>query len=295
MNKGSKLILMFLSLFCSRRLSAELQYLKIPVFARPEGMAGAYTGIALGPESLYYNPAGPVHQEGEKSALSVGHTAWLEGINKESAVFLLPANHYLKGVGIDYYSVPGLDSYDGAGNKTGSLGYQDTSVTLNWGIKKELASLGGNVKYLKERIGQYKGSGYALDLGALVPLLPALKFGCSLSNLGRFDLNGQKNSLPRILRTGLGLEVEEMFLIGVDLERTGGRNYMHLGGEISQSGYSLRLGWQETDRSGLYTLGAGVRTDSGWGAGQDLVINYSYMGGGYFDTAIHRFDIGVEF
>ena len=50
----------------SNLLAAGLQYLKIPVFARSEGMAGAYTGIAIGPEAILYNPAGLAFEEKRK-------------------------------------------------------------------------------------------------------------------------------------------------------------------------------------------------------------------------------------
>ncbi|HLD29393.1 MAG TPA: hypothetical protein VJC03_03545 [bacterium] len=293
-------------------LSAEtqgLQFLSLPVFAAAEGMGGAGSGLFGNASGLFYNPACLVSREDKRMELSVGYLGWIEGSNKESVVFVTsPKVPVLRAVSVDYLTISGLNKFDASGNITGDLGYQDAALGLNAGVKLGGISVGANIKYLKEDIDTYKGSGYGLDAGILYPLIKEkLVLGAALLNAGTFSLEEEDVILPQTLRVGLGFKLEKISF-GMDWEKDDSEALIHLGSELRfQQKYAVRIGWQNTgmEDSSAISFGFGLEESlerAGWkslakGAreeGKSFLFNYSYSGAGDFGS-VHRFDVGIRF
>ncbi|PIU19071.1 MAG: hypothetical protein COT16_00220 [Elusimicrobia bacterium CG08_land_8_20_14_0_20_44_26] len=305
-------ILLSIFYFMNNNLfAAGLQFLRIPVFSRSEGMAGAYTGVAEGCESFFYNPAGLSAGEKTDYEATAGYVSWLEGMSKESIVFITPADIFpiVRGISIDYFTVGDLKKYNVSGTEIGALDYQDIAAAVNLGADMGNFIFGCNLKYLKEDIDKYKGSGFAVDAGILYPFSKTNRIGLSASNMGSFSLEDVSIDLPITIRAGLGISGKKVTL-GLDAEKNADNTYLHLGGELKlQERYFLRAGIKNAEMGNVTTFGLGMNTELGvqdewkpsFQQGQKtaskkvLKINYSFQGGGYFSESIHRFDIGVSF
>ena len=280
-----------------------LQYLRLPVFAESEGMAGAYTGIAIGPPAIFYNPAGLAFDERREYHLGTGYVDWLEGTSKETIYVIFPTHlyskYFIQAASLDIFSAGSMTRYDASGNEAGKLEYTDTAFNILLGGKRyDTAAWGGTFKILKESIANYSGSGYAFDLGGLYAFSDLLRAGVSYSNIGTFSLDSIDVDLARTLRMGVGFTVpDRLFLLGIDWEKTADDAYFHLGGQLAHRGYIFRAGWKDTGMGGEFTAGLGVSTQhidsSEWGG--QIFVNYSYMSGGVFKKSLHRFDVGVKF
>lgn len=279
-----------------------LQYLKLPVFARPEGMGGAYVALAEGASSLFYNPAGPASNSRSDFHFSAGHTDWMLKTKKTSAVFLLPSymlsRIYFQGLTVDYFSAAGLYEYDDAGAQLGSLTYYDMALGLNFGTVGNTFTAGTTLKLLFENIAGYEGFGFAADIGLLYTLNPRVRLGVSALNLGSFALDGEDVSLPWRIRAGAAVFAHEIVTVVADFEQNAAGSGFHVGTEVATSeDFTVRAGWNNTPGGSSYTLGAGFQTlppeDSEWGG--QAFLNYGMSSGGNMDKTFHRFDAGIRF
>ncbi|MBP7736251.1 MAG: hypothetical protein KA369_09800 [Spirochaetes bacterium] len=104
-----------------------------------------------------------------------------------------------KGVlGLGAYTVfsGGIDRRDYNNLKTGSLGYLATAGYLSYGVSLGVTSFGFSVKGLYERIGNDYYLGCGADIGTQVYLLPFLKVGLVVQDLGT-------GMYPMVKRAGL--------------------------------------------------------------------------------------------
>jgi hypothetical protein len=104
-----------------------------------------------------------------------------------NTVFFGMAINLPKGVlGIGSYTIfsGGFDRRDYNGVKTGSLDYVATAGYLSYGVSLGVTSLGFSVKGLYEKIGNDYYLGCGADIGTQVYLLPFLKVGLMIQDLG---------------------------------------------------------------------------------------------------------------
>jgi len=278
------------------------QYLRLPVFARAESMGGAYTAIAEDAGAFFYNPAGVARYQGENFLVSSAYADWVEGAKKISTVVILPddfGDHiFLRGASLDYFTVSGLKAYDEYGNRDGDISYYDLAVGLNFGKKFDSLAVGTNLKLLLEKLDDYSGSGFSADLGALYKATEEIQLGASLNNLGTFSLEEIDVDMPTTYRIGAAYKIPEFFTLGLDLENNSKGSNIHLGSEVYViEELSVQAGWKSTQGGGVYSLGTSLSTEhpelSNWGG--QILVNYSFSGGGNLDTINHRIDAGVRF
>ncbi|MGM0568895.1 MAG: hypothetical protein ACQESB_06750 [Elusimicrobiota bacterium] len=293
------------SLLCARGLYAEkgLQQMRIPVFARAEGMGGAYTAVAQEVGAIFYNPAGlAAGEERYDFHFAGGYADWVEGTQKTSAVLILPSelleSVYVKAFSIDYFTAGDLYRYNDAGERMGDLAYDDTALGINLGHTVNDFSFGANVKYLSETISTHKGSGFSMDLGALYSVDENMKVGAAFKNLGSFSLEDISVKMPTSFRIGSAYEVKDSFIMGIDLEKHGNGTNFHVGTELNIfQEFKVRAGGTSAKGGNTYSMGAGFNTVdpeySEWGG--QVIINYSFTGGGNLNVVNHRFDTGIRF
>ncbi len=92
-----------------------------------------------------------------------------------------------KGVlGIGSYTIysGGIDRRDYYGNDTGSLDYLATAGYLSYGVSLGVTSIGFSIKGLYEKVGNDYYMGCGADIGTQVYLLPFLKVGFMVQDLG---------------------------------------------------------------------------------------------------------------
>ncbi|MDI6751327.1 MAG: PorV/PorQ family protein [bacterium] len=264
---------------------------------RASGMGGAFVAIADDIQSIYGNPAGL--SKLEKRELLASRNLWLAKTNIDIVAYSQPIS-FIKGVlggGIVLMNTDGGKEADG-GLKGNDLKVKCLSVSASYGkvIAKDL-SLGGTAKFINQDYANYKGSGFAYDVGLLADAEP-FSIGITLSNIGSdIKIDRADNSLPTTIRVGLGYKTffyERPTLISFDLERPKDQDAIyHLGAEYqiipridircgynTLSGYSTGFGYRSMGRGTLQTL-----------LGQ---IDYAYVQNKALENC-HKFSILTRF
>ena len=138
--------------------------------------------------------------EEEKSfSVQMGAYGSMMNVGRNNGFFGMAINLPKGVLGIGAYTMysGGIDQRDYNGYKTGSLGYVGSAFYLSYGVSLGVASLGFSVKALWERIGNNNYLGCGVDIGTQVYVLPFLKVGLMVQDLGT-------GMYPLENRTGVG-------------------------------------------------------------------------------------------
>jgi len=192
----------------------EFSFVSVTAYARPAGLAGAYTALAEGMDAVASNPAGlALQKKGYWSSLGFKKNI-LDVNSGELTMFkAIKDIHYAGSIHyINYGSVRYRDE------KNQSLGADlrpmsiNPSFTAAYKWKKKLR-VGATIKIPMEYLGDFQGSqmalGWGTDLGLQYqPALKRLRFGAALINIGRKERGqqeGNENSgmLPAEFKAGM--------------------------------------------------------------------------------------------
>jgi hypothetical protein len=175
--------------------TAEFQYLETLIFARPAGLAGAYTSLAQGVDAVGYNPAGVSKSEQARSVAGTVRYHFLD-VTSGNVTYGYPgAGGIAYAFSAAYINYGRIEELDEAGNATGREHIPasfNPSLTTSRKVNENIR-LGATLKGLSEYLGDYAGSqmalGWGVDLGLLYqPNVRNLGFGLALLNLGRKEL-----------------------------------------------------------------------------------------------------------
>lgn len=309
------------------------QFLKIPVGARPTGMAEAFVALADDPTALYWNPAGTAWLK--KPGLTMTHTEWFVGINHEFAGAILPLG--LSGVigmnavylGSGRIEQTTIEQPDGTGSY-----FEVTNLSLGMTYSRCLTdhfSFGITGKYIQETIFHEKATAVAMDIGTLfITNFHGLRIGTCILNFGTrpkqegrdllvshqisSDYPGNPAQTATLQTTDWPLPLN--FKIGLATELIGGdqsffKTKIHrLTSAIDWSHPSdnrerIAVGLEYGLRDRIFIrLGYKFNYDtekftSGMGIkvpikGQKLTVDYALVDFGDLD-AVHHFSLGTEF
>ncbi len=171
--------------------TAEFQYLETLIYARPAGLAGAYTSLAQGEDAVGYNPAGLSRLEPLRSVSGTFRYHFAE-VASGNITYVFPGafgtTYAFSAAYINYGRIEGLDE---DGNPTGETHMPSSfnpSITASRRMTDKVR-LGATLKGLSEYLGDFEGSRPGLGIGvdAGLQYQPAAKnrgFGVSLLNLG---------------------------------------------------------------------------------------------------------------
>lgn len=167
--------------------TAGAQFLKIGVGSRGIGMGEAYDAVCNDASSVFWNPAGLSFVK--NNSMMVSHASWLADISYEAGVIA----HNFKQIGVIGVSFSYLTSGDIEETTVlqpqGTGSYFDTA-NLMFGLSYATAltdkfSIGGNVKYVEERLQDEKATAWAIDIGTLYKTgFRSLRMGISIRNFG---------------------------------------------------------------------------------------------------------------
>ncbi|MDD5688219.1 MAG: PorV/PorQ family protein [Elusimicrobia bacterium] len=284
--------------------SSAMQFLKVGVGAKQEGMGGAQVAVAEDVNSVYWNPAGL----GSVSAteFSFMHLSYFEGISYEYLAFGHPVSEsstiglqvmYLNYGSIDKTLEDSAGAYDAVGS-VGSYSPKDIGGAISYGKQvDDTINVGGSLKIASQKIDTDNTSGFGLDLGVeYVPVKGGIQLGLAVQNLGG---KVGSDSMPGNIKAGLGkkfsaFEGENNLTLAVDV------NYgldtaitkENIGMELMlaemigiRAGY--KLGYDEE----TYTLGGGFRI-----AGESSTFNLDYAFVPTKDLGdTHRISLGIRF
>ena len=178
--------------YSDRAGTAEFQYLDILIFARPAGLAGAYTSLAQGVDAVGYNPAGVSKAEQTRSVAGTVRYHFLD-VTSGNVSYGYPGaggiSYAFSAAYINYGRIEELDEEGNASGKELIPVSFNPSLTAAKKIDDNIR-LGATLKGLSEYLGDYEGSqvalGWGVDLGMLYqPNVRNVGFGLALLNLGR--------------------------------------------------------------------------------------------------------------
>lgn len=307
-------------------------FLNIDVGARAVGMGSAYVTLSDDPTGVYWNPAGLAKISSAQAMFS--HSSWLLDISFDFAAITFP----LQGLGTIGVSAifltmddmerttinqpMGTGEYFSAGSYSFAVSYA-RSLTDRF-------SIGGNAKFIHEKIYHSSANGIALDIGTLFETqFNGLMIGMSISNYGtKMQMGGRDmliqsdvdpsitgnneniNShldtdafdLPLMFRVGMSMDVlkgagNSNLILAVDaLHPNNDVEYMNVGGEyVFNRMVALRAGYKTLfarDSEVGLSLGGGI-TYRIMGF-TELKVDYAYQDFGLLKN-IQKFTLTLGF
>lgn len=195
--------------------TAEFQYLETLLFARPAGLAGAYTSLAQGLDAVGYNPAGLSKTENLRSVAATFRYHMLE-VASGNATYAYPgAGGMSYAFSAAYINYGRIEELNEDGNATGGKLLPASFNPSFTASRKasERVRLGATLRGLSEYLGDFEGSevalGWGVDLGMQYqPRVRNLGFGLALLSLGRKETahytgGSTGGPLPAALKGGL--------------------------------------------------------------------------------------------
>jgi len=306
-------------------------FLGISIGPRATAMGNAFVAMADDATSLYYNPAG-IAQLG-KSQVMLSRTNWLVDTDLSWIGVIIK----LDGANAIGVSLTHLDFNEeevttvllpeGTGEKWGA-----SDITASISYARNLTdkfSIGGNVKYIQEKLWNETASAFAIDVGLLFTTgFNDMRLGVSISNFGsdmqldgkdllsRIDLdpNSTGNNetivsrlktnswpLPIFFRVGVAMDLIKgenlRFTVASDaLRPSDNSEIVNLGGEIALNELLFLRGgykslFRDDSEEGL-TLGVGLNLVTG--SSLDWRFDYTFADFGLFED-IHMIALGVSF
>lgn len=167
--------------------TAGAQFLKIGVGSRGIAMGEAYDAVCNDVSSIFWNPAGLAFVKGQSAM--VGHANWIADIKYDAGAYA----YNLGPIGVVGLSFAYLNSGDieetTVEMQEGTGSYFNTS-NLMFGASfarmlTDRFSLGGNLKYVEEKLADEKATAWGVDLGILYYTgFKSLRLGMSIRNFG---------------------------------------------------------------------------------------------------------------
>lgn len=311
--------------------STAAPFLNTAVGPRAIAMGGAFVATADDATSLYWNPAGASRIIGNEALFA--HTRWFADITYNWAGVVLN----MGGMGslgfsatyLDYgeMEVTTLSEQEGTGEFFSAT---DLALAVSYAYNlTDRFSIGGNVKYINQKIWNSSADGLAFDIGVLfLSDLSGLRIGASITNFGsdmsmdgkdlyiQYDvdptifgnndeilakLNTESFPLPLTFRVGLAMDLikSDMHKITIAadaLHPNDNAESVNLGWEyVFNNMLAFRVGYKslflDNAEEGL-TAGVGLNFDFTDNLG--IFLHYAYQDFGILDYTNH-FSVGVKF
>ena len=226
--------------------------------ARSLGLGSAYVATADDPLGVLWNPAGlsfmDQNQVRFENARMFGETS----INAFG--FAVPGSRWPSlGVAMVSLGSGEFQQTNDMNDELGSFKEGETAWLLT--ASKALTprvSLGANFKLVQQTVESFSAGGFGMDLGALVQVLPDLKLGVSMMNLGgpSLKLRDEQETYASQIRGGAALTVlQGRGLVAMEVDHAEG-----LGARFSagaeywiMSAMALRMGYSPDGGSGGFT------------------------------------------
>ena len=311
--------------------STAAPFLNIGVGPRAIGMGGAFVATANDVTSLYWNPAGASRTETNEAMFT--HLSWFAGIKYNWAGAML----YTEGIGtvglnigyLDYgdLEVTTLKEPEGTGE---FFNPHDLFIALTYAYNlTDRFSIGGNFKYINQKIWNSSANGLAVDLGVLfLSDIYGLRIAATITNLGtdmqmdgkdlliQHDINNQLYGnndqilaklktdpfpLPLTFRIGIAIDPIDIenhkLTMAVDaLHPNDNAESLNVGLEyVFYNTFSIRGGYKslflDNSEEGL-NLGFGLKYD--FTPTFTVSVDWAYQDFGIFDNT-QQFSFGIRF
>jgi len=292
-------------------------FLKLGFGARPLAMGEAFVSMADDASAVHYNPAGlalapPPGSGGAQRPieLMVSHALHIQDI-RLSQMGLVKRPF---GFSATHLSLDGIERRSSETvEPEGHFGATDLALGVSYGRKLRGVGLGGTLKLIRQTIGEYSASAYALDVGAIHRFERwPVSVGASVVNIGtRVRFLDEGFPLPLTLRLGTTVGLSRRFphalTFQLDLPRDNapalrvGMEYLGFGPFALRAGYRTvpseqrqaalgkALGSSAPGLSEFYGMFMGAGFRSSLGRMDYTILPYGELGNA------HRFSFTVHF
>ena len=261
-------------------------------------MGGAYTAVADGAISSFWNPANIVRSE--KGNVILGHQSMLQDIALEyGSVGFGFSEDWWGNAAIIYMGYGDIPGYDALGNPTGSIMAYDLMVSASGSYRIDANfSAGLTLKIVHQQLDEISGTTAAGDLG-LQYSSGVWSAGLVLANFGgSMKFMSVAEKLPTEIRLGLAakpfasditlaVDLAQQFHGGLKLAN--GFQYGYESQYFLRGGLEYKQNGLESDWQATYNTGLGMIIN-------EYSIDYSYtIGDDLTEEDLHRFSVGYSF
>lgn len=286
----------------SKAGSSGLQFLKIGVGARETALGEAVTGIVNDANSVFWNPAGLAYVE--KREVIITHNQWLVDSKHNAAVIAYSLGELVVGLSaitldINEFEETTALQPDGTGRMV-----QAGDLMIGFTAARRFTdrlSIGLQVKYVQEKLDDYKISNVLFDVGTIYYTgFRQLRLGFALQHFGPdMKLVDQEFRTPLLFRVSAADEIfsfqDFTLTAGAELVHpTDNVEWVNLGLELNIFKFlDLRGGYRFSNDLGKTSFGIGLRPPAF--ADFNMKIDYSYTPSETVFSDIQRFTIGLAF
>lgn len=281
--------------------TAGAQFLKLAVDARSVGLAEAYSSLAEGPSSIYWNPAGLTSIKGQ--AASFTYADYIDGVNYG----FLGYGQRVENVGVFGLGITYLDCGDLKKTKEDKWGTYLAGETSNFQAKdlalslsyaqdfSQFISYGATIKLIHQVNEDETADGAAIDVGML-GVLGANRLAFSFHNGGKMSkFLKEDDPLPWIIRSSGSHRFKNNLIIALEVSTTSDNNPSVSVG-LEQTFFkrlALRCGYKYLDNDRNPNAACGLAGGIGM---RDKAFQIDYGVASFGDLGqVHRFSFGVNF
>ena len=169
-------------------------------------MGAAYNAVALGPESIFYNPAGASYTQNASFMIFTSRLFGLRELSHQATAAIFPS-HY------GHFSLR-IQTF-------GNALYRENVFSWGWGFnyrKKLYWGILGRVNHFS--IKKYDSAqSFTIDAGALFVLSDRILLGLSATNLNRGKMGKSKDMIPQIIRAGVSFRPMAGLTLAVEFDK----------------------------------------------------------------------------
>jgi len=278
-------------------------FLRIPIGARPAGLAEAFTGLADDVHALAYNPAGIALLS--RQELGMVYDAYATGVEHAWIGYVYPMSFGTLGLAANVLNIEPIDSFSSVDEPAGKASAMDAAYQLSYGLGLlDSWAVGASGKYITSRLNTTNAATVAADVGTLWVPLRSVRLGAAVLNLGNgLRYVSETAPLPITARIGVSwtpydpVYFPHYFTLTFDGVKTQGQSLAVSGGaELWYQGLlAVRLGGRNDQGAGPgFTVGMGVYLFRDKHKPCELGFDYSFMDSGNL-AQTHRASIVLKF
>jgi opacity protein-like surface antigen len=316
----------------SRRGTTGADQLLVPVGARSISTAGAFVAAVDGVESIYYNPAGL--DVSRKSEVMFSYMNYIADINMSYLAVGTSLGDFgsvglsLKSFDVGDIPITTNELPDGTGST-----YSPTFLTLGLTYSKVLTdrvSIGTNIKFINETIGNTSANGFGIDAGVQYKFNDNLSIGATINNVGpnmsysgqdlrvqtgvpgsvigapngTYEVVAEAFQIPSYFQLSLAyqesfdeqnrIKLASTFVANNSLDDAFnfGLEYSYINTLFLRGGYTL---YTENSNESIFGFTAGAGVNYEIGSGMAVTFDYAYRDVKEFPTSNHIFTVKLAF